>query len=198
MIKAIIFDCFGVLYPDTYWTMAVNHLGTGYGGKKDELSGLVNQVDMGFITRDELWITFGEIVGLTRDEVYAELKDFGGLDKRLLKFIEAKKNEKFRVGMISNVGKGFIDSMFTDKPATYYFDSIILSSNVGLVKPDRRIYELSAGDLGLETNECVFTDDLEKNVVGAQKAGMQAIQYKDYDSFVIELEQLLEMSDTNK
>lgn len=183
MIKAIIFDCFGVLYPDTYWTMADEYLGDSLQDKRQELSDLVRQVDLGFITRDELWAKFADIVGSDIESVYARLKEFGGLDKRLLKFIEDNKSD-YKIGMISNVGQGFIERMFVDKPASEYFDSIVLSNEVGLVKPDKRIYELSASQIGCETNECVFIDDLEKNVEGAKQAGMQAIQYSTYDNFL--------------
>lgn len=190
MIKAIIFDCFGVLYPDTYWAMAHEFLGSGLDIQRQQLQDLVRQVDLGVITRDELWSKFADIVGKTKDEIYERLEDFGGLDKRLLNFIDEHKSSH-RIGMISNVGQGFIERMFVDKPATDYFDSIVLSSDVGLVKPDVKIYELSASQLGVELSECVFTDDLQKNVDGAINAGMQAIKYESYSQFIKEIELLL-------
>ena len=73
--------------------------------------------------------------------------------------------------------------MFVEKPEVEYFDSIVLSSDVGLMKPDVRIYELSASQLGVEPAECVFVDDLQKNVDGAINAGMQAIKYDSFDQF---------------
>lgn len=194
MIKAIIFDCFGVLYPDTYWTMAREFLGTRFEKEKPELHALVRRVDMGQITRDELWNEFAGLVGKSKDEVYKRLQEFGGLDKRLLNFIEGHK-KGYKIGMISNVGQGFIDRMFMEHPAEYYFDSLVLSSNVGLVKPDVRIYELSAQELGCEPRECVFIDDLKKNVDGAIAAGMQAIHYAHFDDFIEQITPLI--SDTN-
>lgn len=190
MTRAIIFDCFGVLYPDTYWTMVREFLGGEVEKRRPELQNLVAQVDLGHITRDELWAKFAEMAGKTKDEVYERLEQFGGLDKRLLKFIEDNR-DKYKFGMISNVGQGFIERMFVEKPASHYFDSIVLSSEVGLVKPDVRIYELSVKQLGVETEDCVFIDDLEKNVIGAREAGMQAIVYKDFEQFLSDLEKLI-------
>jgi epoxide hydrolase-like predicted phosphatase len=189
-IEAILFDCFGVLYPDTYWTTAHRHLGADLSGKKTELSDLVKRVDLGHITRDELWGELAELAGISKDQLYAELKDFGGLDKQLLQFIESHKND-YKFGMISNVGHGFIEKMFTDKPVGYYFDSVVLSSDVGLVKPDKRIYELSSLQLGVPAENCVFIDDLPKNVEGAKNAGMQAILYKSYPQFIDDISLLL-------
>ncbi|MCA9328837.1 HAD family phosphatase [Candidatus Saccharibacteria bacterium] len=194
MIKAILFDCFGVLYPDTYWTMANEYLGEDYSGHEQELHDLVKQVDLGHITRDELWGGFADLVGHTKEEVYARLDEFGGLDKRLLKFIEQYKG-KYKIGMISNVGNDFIDRMFYIKPVSHYFDSVILSSNVGLVKPDKRIYQMAAKELGCKESECIFIDDLEKNVTGAKDAGMQAFLYTHFDDFEYRIGQLIADSD---
>jgi hypothetical protein len=51
-LAAIIFDCFGVLYPDTYWTMADDFLGEELESHRNELHDLVRQVDLGHITRE--------------------------------------------------------------------------------------------------------------------------------------------------
>jgi len=190
MIKAIIFDCFGVLYPDTYWLMADEYLGQRINEYRDELHNLVKKVDLGLITRDELWGEFAQIVGVTKEEVYSRLKQFSGLDGRILDFIDNHKN-KYKIGMISNVGHGFIERMFVGRPASDYFDDIVLSSDVGLVKPDERIYKLSADRLGVDASECVFIDDLEKNVTGAIDAGMSAIKYESFEQFIKEIEPML-------
>ncbi len=190
-VKAIIFDCFGVLYPDTYWTMAREYLGDSVEDKKIALSELVRQVDLGYITRDDLWSQFAEMVGESKEQVYARLQEFGGLDKRLLGFIDEYRG-RYKIGMISNVGHGFLESMFVERPAQDYFDSIVLSSDVGLVKPDERIYVLAAEQLGVDAESCVFIDDLSKNVAGAESAGMQAILYTDFASFHKQISKILQ------
>jgi epoxide hydrolase-like predicted phosphatase len=190
MIKAILFDCFGVLYPDTYWTMAHEFLGEDIGQHEQDLHDLVRAVDLGHITREELWNQFAQLVGVRSETIYARLEQFGGLDKRLLEFIENRKTS-YKFGMISNVGRGFLERMFTDKPAEYYFDTIVLSSDVHLVKPDRRIYELAAERLHVTIDECVFIDDIEQNVQGAVVAGMQGIHYRSYDRFIKDIQELL-------
>lgn len=196
MIKALVFDCFGVLYPDTYWTIAKKYLGSDFSGKKTELHDLVTKVDLGYITRDELWSQFSKIIGKTKQSVYQELQEMGGLDQQLLDFIEEKKAD-YKIAMISNVGQGFLESMFDKKPAKHYFDAIILSSDVGLVKPDKRIYELCAQRLEIPIEECVFTDDLEKNTKGAVDAGMQAIKYGSFEQYQKQLQKLIARDSNN-
>ena len=46
-----------------------------------------------------------------------------------------------------------------------------------MVKPDEAIYQLFCERYGLEPASCLFVDDLRRNVVGAQRAGMQGYRY---------------------
>ncbi|KAB0679563.1 HAD family hydrolase [Aureimonas leprariae] len=54
---------------------------------------------------------------------------------------------------------------------------VTVSGRVGLIKPDRAVYELHARDFGLDPAKTLFIDDVEKNVEGARAAGWQAVQF---------------------
>lgn len=58
------------------------------------------------------------------------------------------------------------------------FDVVVCSAEVGMAKPDPRIYALAAERLALTPPECVFVDDAERNVAAAREAGMHAIHYR--------------------
>jgi len=64
-------------------------------------------------------------------------------------------------------------------PVLQDFDAQILSHEVGLLKPDRAIYELTLRQCGLEAGRTLFIDDLRANVEAALAVGMQAIQFVD-------------------
>jgi 2-haloacid dehalogenase len=53
------------------------------------------------------------------------------------------------------------------------FDGIVVSAHEGLLKPDRRIYELLCSRYGLAPEDCLFIDDSPPNVEGAQDVGMR-------------------------
>ena len=59
-------------------------------------------------------------------------------------------------------------------PVLQRFRGITVSGRVGMVKPDRAIYDLHAGRFGLDPAAILFFDDSEKNVEGARAAGWQA------------------------
>lgn len=54
---------------------------------------------------------------------------------------------------------------------------VTVSGEVGLIKPDVRIYERHAADFGLDPAASLFIDDSEKNVEGAKAAGWQAVHF---------------------
>ncbi|MDO5426084.1 MAG: HAD family phosphatase [Eubacteriales bacterium] len=58
-----------------------------------------------------------------------------------------------------------------------YFDGILVSSDVRLIKPDVRIYQHFLEKFGLRAEKCLFLDDRAENVEGAKKAGMQGMQF---------------------
>jgi glucose-1-phosphatase len=64
-------------------------------------------------------------------------------------------------------------------PVLQDFDAQILSYEVGLLKPDRAIYELMLRQCGLEAGRTLFIDDLRANVEGALAVGMRAISFED-------------------
>lgn len=58
------------------------------------------------------------------------------------------------------------------------FDGIIVSAEVGMVKPDPAVYRYLVQRFGLETCSCLFVDDAEANVEAAALIGMQAVRYQ--------------------
>jgi HAD superfamily hydrolase (TIGR01509 family) len=96
--------------------------------------------------------------------------------------------------MLSNIGRGFIDDFFKKSDLDELFDTVVLSSEVGRVKPDAKIYQLTADRLEVPVQECLMIDDSETNVAGAQRAGMQGLQYQTFEQCRTDMEKLLGMS----
>lgn len=59
------------------------------------------------------------------------------------------------------------------------FDDIVVSAEIGEVKPDAAIYEQLLARNGLDAGDCLFIDDVERNVEGARAVGMAAVQFRD-------------------
>ncbi len=64
-------------------------------------------------------------------------------------------------------------------PELGLFDDLVVSGAVGMIKPDPRIYNLTAARFGLTPEAIVFTDDSAANVEGARAAGWDAVHFTD-------------------
>ena len=70
------------------------------------------------------------------------------------------------------------------------FDAVVISGEVGMRKPESRIYLHTVDALDLTPAECVFVDDLRGNVDGAVEVGMVGVHHTSYDATAVELESL--------
>ena len=98
------------------------------------------------------------------------------------------KRRGVAIGVISNTNDVHVHWLRAQIPEFASFDSVIFSSDVGLIKPDPAIYFRSLGELGVEAGRALFVDDLPENVVGAQAVGMAALLHRDWGKSVPSIE----------
>lgn len=156
-----------------------------------ELDNLTRQLDYGYIDKDEYCKTAGEIVGQTAEKIEDILRNEHSLNAPLVSYIEKELKPHYKIGMISNIGRGWIQNMFDDYMLHDVFDAVVQSGDEGVTKPHPQIFELAAERLGLEPDECVMVDDLPENIAGADAAGMSGIVYGNLYDFKKELFKLL-------
>jgi epoxide hydrolase-like predicted phosphatase len=70
------------------------------------------------------------------------------------------------------------------------FDTVVISGEVGMRKPEREIFELVLKRIGLPADECVFIDDMAHNIVAAEQAGLIGIVHRTFDQTAGQLEAL--------
>ena len=72
-------------------------------------------------------------------------------------------------------------------PFLDWFDGLVISGREGLVKPDAAIYRLLLERYGLRAEECLFIDDVERNIQGARAVGMQAVLFTNPEQLALDL-----------
>ncbi len=70
------------------------------------------------------------------------------------------------------------------------FDVVVISGEIGMRKPEPEIYRYTVAQLGCAPSECVFVDDLPRNVAAAVAVGMVGVRHRSFDETVAELEAL--------
>lgn len=188
VIKAIIFDCFGVL-------VVAGHvlLHQDYPQFSAEFTELQRQSDLGFITRQQFNESVAQLTGLSVVDVERLYWSVNQFNQPTMDWVrELKMSGKYKIGMLSNISRDWMDVSLPVFDRQKLFDDILLSGDVKIVKPDPEIFRLMADKLAIHPNECVMIDDLPRNIEGAKLAGMQGIVYETLDQARAELNRLLE------
>lgn len=76
--------------------------------------------------------------------------------------------------LLSNAGQDFYQYS-KGIPALRYFTGTFISSDYHLLKPEREIYETFFRTFSLAPSDCVFVDDMQRNIDGAKACGMDGI-----------------------
>ncbi|MCW1907992.1 MAG: HAD-IA family hydrolase [Candidatus Saccharibacteria bacterium] len=192
MIKAIIFDCFGVLAQDGWLHYSETRFKTPV--ERLAASDLLKQHDAGFLTAEEFATQAAEMSGLPKEELQKIITTHQSKNDKLLGHIASLKKAGYKLSIVSNVGEDWLDNFLT-KEERGLFDDILLSYKVKLLKPDPLIYMMAADRLGILTRECVFIDDRQVCVDGAKAVDMQAIRYQSFDQFIADLSTILTNTD---
>lgn len=187
-IKAIIFDCFGVLAEDGWIPLKRKYVGDNQELAR-EIADLGKQNEYGFIDNESHLTKMANLMKLDI-QILREALGRRVPNEELFSYINKNLKNKYKIGLMSNANYDVVGSLFTMQQAKG-FDAYVLSYESRLIKPDRKMYELMASRLGVEMSECIFVDDQERYCTAAEEYGMTALLYRDYDSFMVDIEALL-------
>lgn len=87
-----------------------------------------------------------------------------------------------RTGFLSNSGPEMMARVRARWPLEERFDAVVISCEVGLAKPDPRIYRLCLDRLGLPAPATLFVDDRADNIEGAARVGLRTLQFDGADA----------------
>jgi len=150
------------------------------------------RASLGEISPQEHWANVVQQLGLPAEEIDRVRDEFFGgdqLDLDLINYIRSLR-PRYRTGLLSNAWSDMRAYLVREK-IDDAFDEMIISAEVGMMKPDPRIYQLALERLKVEPGEAVFVDDFAINVEGARAVGMHAVQFTAPDKMAEELNRLL-------
>jgi glucose-1-phosphatase len=96
---------------------------------------------------------------------------------------------KYPLILVSNTNEAHIDFVRTNYGVLRHFDHLVLSYEVGSLKPDRKIFEHAISVSRQNPEELFFTDDREENVLMARQLGIEAHQFKTESQLVNALQE---------
>jgi epoxide hydrolase-like predicted phosphatase len=152
---------------------------------------LLFDLETGRVREAEFEPHFASVLGVDADGLIDRL--FAGMqpDEPMVEAVAAARRQGVRTGLLSN---SWGDDRYDRTRFAELFDAVVISSEVGLRKPDPEIYALACERLGLPPERCVFVDDLGGNLKPAAAIGIATVKHTDAATTIAELEDLLGVS----
>lgn len=203
-IRAVVFDIGGVLEvtPDPQMRGLDARWEARFGLQPGELSERMERMahlwragSLGQCTEDEVKTGLREIAGLSDEQVEAYMADMwkeyvGTLNDELADYFRNLR-PCYQTGIISN---SFVGAREREQEL-YHFDEmadpIIYSHEVGLAKPDRRIYELACERMSVQPAEMIFLDDAGICVTAACDLGIHGVLFRETAQAIATIDAIL-------
>lgn len=185
MIKAVIFDYFGVICSDEYWRWVKADKNI----KGGEFQNLSREVNLGKLSWHDFVKEVAKKLGKSPEEI-TKLYQSEHIHPEVLAYA-AKLHEKYKTALLTNASYEFLQPVVERAKLDDVFDEIIMSSVVGVTKPNPEIFEEALSRLGVGPQEAVFIDEIDYNVHGAKAVGLNTILYNNFEQMKFELEEIV-------
>lgn len=177
--------------------IAVEDLQRAFGAASRGPDSPFRHVEVGAITQEQFDAQVASLLSAacarTIEPIGLKQRMFSAIvpDAVMVDALIAARAAGIRTGLVSNSWGG------ADYPRERFdelFDGVVLSGEVKLRKPDPEIFLLGAERIGVPADQCVFVDDIESNVIGANAVGMTGIFHTNTPETVARLEEIFEVS----
>jgi epoxide hydrolase-like predicted phosphatase len=204
-LRAVVFDLGGVLELDvielvdhglnTRWEA---HLGLEAGELGHRMESFWQAGSVGECREEEVHQGMRERLGMSQEQVeeyMSEMWDWycGRLNVSLADYFR-RLRPRYQTAILSNSFVGARREEQQRHQVEEMCDLIIYSHEVGMAKPDRRIFELTWQQLGVQPEEMLFLDNTQVHVEAARACGIQAILFEDTAQALAALESRLQAS----
>ena len=122
--------------------------------------------------------------------IVTDIESWSHVNPKSEELIRELKERGIKVGMLSNMVPDFLSRIKAKLPVFDLMDTAVFSCDVGMVKPDKKIYQILLSRLGCQTDELVFFDDFDVNAEAALALGIHAFLWKSPEEGRKELEKL--------
>jgi epoxide hydrolase-like predicted phosphatase len=196
-IRAVVFDIGGVLEITPVMDFGPRwevQLGLSDGALGVGMSDVWSAGEVGEISEAAVYQALRDRLGLTAEILDAVMADMwtqylGRANDDLFEYVRQLR-PRYRTGLLSN---SFVGAREREQ-AAYAFedlvDDIVYSHEVGMKKPDPRMYALACARLDVEPPEMIFVDNGPRLVAGARECGINAILFENNEQVIAELEAL--------
>lgn len=153
-----------------------------------------NEIDRGVMSEEEILEKFIENDPGMEEKIRAMYEDFHGLlwmYDYTRGWIKDLQNRGYKVYCLSNMSHKAVRECWDALCFIEELDGYILSCDINITKPEPGIYTALFEKYKLKPSECIFLDDLEKNIKGAEEMGMHGIVFKNVKQAEEDIEKIV-------
>ena len=183
MIKLIIFDIGGVIvdfWEDLYYDYLSGKIGIKEKKVREIFEPLVLKSELGILKQSDMEHVASKQLGIPRshlewNDAYKHLAKTNFETVNIIK----RLRRKYTVVMLSNIGRSRLNitrRYFVNKK---WDGKIFASCDIGMRKPNPKIYKYVLEKMHVAPKETLFIDNLRENVEGAKRAGLNGIWFKN-------------------
>jgi putative hydrolase of the HAD superfamily len=198
-IRAVFFDFGGVIMRTEYQSPR-QKLAERFNMDYDEIDRAVfgsdsaRRASLGEITEEKHWAEIAKRFKqpASQMQVFRDMF-FGGdvIDRALVEHIRSLRGA-YHTGLISNAWSD-LREFITKEQVIDIFDTVIISAEIGVVKPSAGIYEIALKQANVKADEAVFVDDMPANIEACEKIGMKGVLFNDPQESLNRLNRLLKI-----
>jgi HAD superfamily hydrolase (TIGR01509 family) len=185
MIKAILFDWAGVIAADGYWTWLRENV-KDIESKKPFFQKLSEKVDIGKMSQEEFERTIAEYSNVPQNKIWPGVREKIIINTEIVDLIKTLK-KRYKVALLSNFVYGWLHEILVTNNLYEIFDETIISSQHGIIKPQKEIFQKMLDLLMLKKNEVIFIDDRQMHIDGATRFGIKALLFTSTDKLIQDL-----------
>ena len=196
--QAIIFDFGGVLMrteDKEPRTQLAHSLGRSYTQLEEVVFNGPSELPaaLGELSAGQHWSSVAKTLQIAETQIPSFQEAFWGGDRMDTQLVDRIRRLKqhYRTALLSNAWSDLRDFLVNRWKIADAFDQMVISAEVGLVKPDQRIYHLVLERLQVPAQAAIFLDDVMENVEAARSVGLTAIQFRSADQALTELDQIV-------
>ncbi|MBN8654109.1 MAG: HAD family phosphatase [Anaerolineae bacterium] len=196
-IKTIFFD-FGGVIQRTEYQAPRQLLAQRFNLEYDDIDNIVfnsptaKQATVGELAVEKHWEAVAKRLKVNKEDVAAvEREFFAGdvIDHEIVEYLRSLR-PRYKTGLISNAWSDMREYLVRQK-LDDAFDTLTISAEVGMAKPEAKIYLLALEQAQVEAEAAVFVDDVPANIEACEALGMKGILFRDPLKAMNELKKLL-------
>lgn len=203
MVKVVCFDLDGVFFEKSHQNLIAN-LAKRFSLNEKSLKEILfiqaakeggyNELKCGKISTEQYWDWLLKRLNLegkaTKFDFLEELQRGYYINREVAWLVKVLHQGNIKTAICSNNYQDNIEALDRKFNLDKYFDVMVFSYEVGVMKPDRRIYQALLAKAGSCPAELVYSDNDLKNIEAAKQMGINALLYLDFKGFKEQLKRL--------